>query len=102
MGETKQQEVINLREIASKIKSQRKKFILPLAITFVLSCIYIFSFPRFYNTESKLAPESESASGGSMLGSIASSFGFDLGEMQSSDAINPLLYPDLMEDNAFV
>lgn len=102
MGETKQQEVINLREIASKIKSQRKKFILPLAITFVLSCIYIFSFPRFYNTESKLAPESESASGGSMLGSIASSFGFDLGEMQSSDAINPLLYPDLMDDNAFV
>ena len=37
-----------------------------------------------------------------MLGSIASSFGFDLGEMQSSDAINPLLYPDLMDDNAFV
>ena len=102
MGETKQLEVINLREIASKIYSQRKKFILPLAITFVLSCIYIFSFPRFYSTESKLAPESETAGGGGMLGSIASSFGFDLGEMQTSDAINPLLYPDLMDDNAFV
>jgi uncharacterized protein involved in exopolysaccharide biosynthesis len=36
------------------------------------------------------------------LGSIASSFGLDLTDMQSSDAITPLLYPDLMEDNGFV
>jgi hypothetical protein len=36
------------------------------------------------------------------LGSIASSFGIDLTDMQSSDAITPLLYPNLMEDNGFV
>ena len=34
--------------------------------------------------------------------SIASSIGFDFGEAQGTDAITPLLYPDLMEDNAFV
>lgn len=36
------------------------------------------------------------------LGSLASSFGFDLDNLQSDDAITPLLYPDLMEDNGFV
>lgn len=36
------------------------------------------------------------------LGTIASAFGIDFGDMQTSDAITPLLYPDLIEDNAFV
>jgi uncharacterized protein involved in exopolysaccharide biosynthesis len=44
----------------------------------------------------------ENNMGGGTLGSLAASFGFDLGEMQTSDAITPLLYPDLMEDNGFV
>lgn len=101
--EEKKKEVINLRDITRKIIQQRRKFYLPLAITFVLSCVYIFSQPRYYTTEASLAPEMESSLGaGGTLGSIASSFGIDLGEMQTSDAITPLLYPDLMEDNAFV
>lgn len=103
MEEKKQAEVINLRDITNKIIQQRKKFYLPLAITFALSCVYIFSLPRHYATEASLAPEMESSLGaGGTLGSIASSFGIDLGDMQTSDAITPLLYPDLMDDNAFV
>jgi len=39
---------------------------------------------------------------GGALNSIASSFGFDLSEMQTSDAITPMLYPDLMDDNGFI
>ena len=49
-----------------------------------------------------LAPEMGGDFEGGTLGSLASSFGFDLGMGQSMDAISPLLYPDLMEDNAFV
>lgn len=101
--EDKKKEVIDLRDITRKIIQKRRKFYLPLAITFVLSCVYIFSLPRYYTTEARLAPEMESSLGaGGTLGSIASSFGIDLGEMQTSDAITPLLYPDLMDDNAFV
>ena len=101
--EEKKKEVINLVEVVRKIYSKRRKFFLPLSITFVLSCVYIFSLPRYYMTDASLAPEMESSLGaGGTLGSIASSFGIDLGEMQTSDAITPLLYPDLMEDNAFV
>ena len=36
------------------------------------------------------------------MGSIASTFGFDLDKISTSDAITPLLYPDLMDDNGFV
>ena len=49
-----------------------------------------------------MAPEAEGSIAGGTLGSIASSFGFDLSDMETSDAITPMLYPDLMEDNGFV
>lgn len=95
-------EVIDLRVVFKKIWEKRKLFLKIWAIVFVVSCIYILGVPRYYTTEVKLAPEMENGLGNSTLGSMASSFGFDLGNMQTSDAITPLLYPDLMEDNGFV
>jgi len=103
MEETKKQaEVIDLRAVASKIWKNKKLFYKTLPIAFVLSCVYILSIPRYYTSDVKLAPEMENSMGGGTLGSIAASFGFDLSDMQTSDAITPLLYPDLMEDNKFV
>ncbi|MBR4731012.1 MAG: chain-length determining protein [Prevotella sp.] len=99
---SKQIEVINLKEVIKKIIANKKDFYLPLAIVFVLSCIYIFSKPRYYQTDAKIAPEMSNSMAGGALGSLAASFGFDINDMQTSDAINPLLYPDLLEDNAFV
>lgn len=98
----KQPDVIDLRLIAKKIWANKQLFYKTLPIAFVLSSIYIFSIPRYYTSEVKLAPEMENSMGSGTLGSIAASFGFDLSDMQTSDAITPLLYPDLMEDNAFV
>lgn len=98
----KQPEVIDLRLVIKKIWANKRLFYKTLPITFVLSCIYIFSLPRYYTSQVKLAPEMENNMGGGTLGSLAASFGFDLSEMQTSDAITPLLYPDLMEDNGFV
>ena len=95
-------EVIDLRVVAKKIWDNRRLFYKVLPITFVLSCIYIIGVPRTYDTQAMLAPEMENSLSGGTLGSIAASFGFDLSEMQTSDAITPLLYPDLMEDNGFV
>lgn len=94
--------VIDLREIFKIIKERRKTFYKVLPIAFVLSCIYILGIPRYYSTNSKLAPEMENSMSSGTLGSLASSFGIDLSNMESSDAITPLLYPDLMEDNGFV
>ena len=98
----KKQEVIDLRVVAKKIWKEKKLFYKTLPIAFVLSCIYILSIPRYYTSDIMLAPELGGSMGGGTLGDIASSLGFDLSEMQTSDAITPLLYPDLMEDNKFV
>ena len=103
MEEKKELEVIDLRVVFNKIWSRRKLFYKVLPITFVLSCAIILCVPRYYTSSLSLAPEIGNSSGmGGSLGSLASSFGLDFGAMETTDAINPMLYPDLMEDNGFV
>ena len=97
----KNPEVIDLRLIVKKTWENRRLFYKVLPIVFIISCIYIFSIPRYYNSETKLVPEIGNSMGGGALGDLASSFGIDLGQMETSDAISPLLYPDLLEDNGF-
>lgn len=93
---------IDYRLVWKKIKERKRLFYKTLPTAFIIACIYSLSIPRYYTTETKLAPEMDSSIPGGALGSIASSFGFDLSDMQTSDAITPLLYPDLMEDDGFV
>lgn len=100
--DNKEMDVIDLRLIFHKIMEKKKVFFITLPIAFVLSCAIILCVPRYYTSNTMLAPEMESSMGGGTLGSIASSFGIDLSQAQGTDAISPLLYPDLMSDNAFV
>jgi capsule polysaccharide export protein KpsE/RkpR len=93
---------IDYRAVYREILKRKSLFFKVLSITFVLSILYILCIPRYYTTDTKMAPEAESSIPGGTLGSIASSFGFDLSDMETSDAITPMLYPDLMEDNGFV
>lgn len=95
-------DVIDLRNVAKKIIANKKLFYKTLPIAFVVSSALILCVPRYYTSSVKLAPEIGGNNMGGTLGSIASSFGFDLSDMQTDDAISPLLYPDLMEDNGFV
>jgi len=98
----KNPEVIDLGLIIKKVFKSKKLFLKTLPAAFVLSSLYIICFPRYYSSQIKLAPELENSGAGGAITSIASSFGIDLGEMQTSDAITPLLYPDLLEDNGFI
>ena len=93
---------IDLKKVVRKLKEKKRVFFITMPLVFVLSCIYVFSLPRYYSTELMLAPEMDNSVPGGALGSLASSFGFDLSSMQTTDAITPLLYPDLMDDNGFV
>ena len=96
-------EVIDLRIIFSKIWAKKRLYYIVLPIVFALSCAYIMCIPRTYTSSLSLAPEISNTSNiGGTLGSLASSFGIDLGNMETTDAINPMLYPDLMDDNGFV
>lgn len=98
----KKNDIIDLREIISILLQRKKLFGIVIIITFILASILIVLVPRTYTCTVKLAPEAEGTSGGGALSSIASSFGFDLSNMESSDAIFPLLYPELFESNDFI
>ena len=101
--EEKKEDSIDVGRLIKKVWARKWLMLKAIGIAFVLSVLIILCVPRTYSSSSKLAPEMSSGSAASdMLGSLASSFGFDLSQMQTSDAISPLLYPDLMEDNGFV
>ena len=93
---------IDLAVLARKLFDEKRTFVKPLGIVFVLSCLYIFSLPRYYSSEVKLAPEMEGSLADGAISNIASSFGMDLGAMTTSDAIYPELYPELLKTNDFV
>ena len=100
--QNKNSEVIDLREVFLNLWRKKKTFIWVWVITIILSALIIFPVPRYYTTEVKLAPEMDNGMSGSALGSIASSMGFDLGSVQTSDAIYPMLYPELFDTNDFI
>lgn len=80
-------------------------YVITLPIVLVLSALYIFDEPRTYTSSTTMAPEIADASllgSAGSLSSIAESFGISLDQGQGTDAITPLLYPDLMNDNGFV
>lgn len=94
--------ILDIRVICKKVMAYKKVFAITLPAVFVISCLLVISVPRTYTTDISLAPEIETASVGGSLSSIASTFGIDLNDMQTTDAITPFLYPDLMNDNRFV
>ena len=102
MAENKELEVINIRQILKVLWKGRKTYYKTLPAVFLISCIYIVFVPRYYTCSVMLAPETEAPNTSGMLGSLASSFGFDIGSLANQDAISPTLYPDLMKSNDFV
>lgn len=97
----KNKNTIDLAEIVKTLYRKKKTFFILWPIVAVLSCIWVFPQPRYYDCSVSLAPESadENIAGG--LSSLASNFGVSLGS-NGSDAIYPTLYPELMESNRFV
>ncbi len=90
--------------IFKAIAKHKWLYIIIIPVVFVLSCLYILNEPRTYSSSTTMAPEVADASSlkNGSLSSIAESFGLDLSNTQSIDAISPLLYPELMNDNGFV
>lgn len=97
----KNKDIIDITEIFRQLKAHTRTFLIVLPIVFVLSCIWIFPQPRYYKSEVTLAPEMNGEDIGGGLASVASQFGVNIGS-SSSDAIYPLLYPDVVSSNEFV
>lgn len=97
----KEKDIIDLGKIASLLWAKRKVFYIVLPIVFALSCLWIFPEPRYYTCEVKLAPEGGEDNAGS-LASVATSLGLTLYGTGASDAIYPMLYPELFESPEFI
>ena len=95
-------EVIDLRDVFKKIFSRKKLFLKVWVVTFILSCIWVLPQPRAYMSEVSMVPENTSEMSGGMLGTLASSFGVNIGNMETSDAFYPELYPDVVSTNEFL
>lgn len=100
--ENNENNIIDLKKIFTTLWEQRKVFYWVWPITFVLSAALILCVPRKYQSSVVLAPEGSSESGLGALGGLASSFGFNLGSLGSSDAIYPTIYPDLVASPDFL
>lgn len=88
--------------IWSDIKKNRRLYYIVLPITFIVAAIIAFSIPNYYKCTVMLAPELNGAKSGGGLSGLASSFGINLGSANTgADAINPTLYPDLMNSVTF-
>lgn len=97
------EDLIDLGKLGKKVWAKKMLMLKALGIAIVLSSLIILCVPRTYSSGSKLAPEIVSSGGiSSTIGSLAESFGIEMSQIETSDAISPLLYPDLMEDNGFV
>lgn len=101
MEEKKEKDTIDLGLIAKTLYEKRKKFFIMWPIVAILSILWIIPQPRYYKCSVSLAPETNGDDMGGGLASMASSFGINLGG-NGSDAIYPLLYPDLLESNKFI
>ena len=102
MEQNNSQQVIDLTKIFHILWDKRRTFFKVWAVTFVLSCIWIFPQPRYYTASVKLAPEMGGDQGMGSLSTLASSFGISVGGNDSKDAIYPLLYPELFGNPEFI
>lgn len=94
---------IDFEKIFKDLLKHKSLYYKVLPIAFLLAALFSLSLPDYYSCTVKLAPElgSNVKTGGSLAG-LASSFGINLGgASRSSDAINPMLYPDLMNSVDF-
>lgn len=95
---------VDFGRIYRVLQRNRRLYYIVLPISFLLAAFVMICVPNYYICTVKLSPElSNRTSSSNSLASLASSFGVKLGNVMgnSSEALFPTLYPDLMESVDF-
>lgn len=93
----------DLLKMIGKLISEWKFISVVTACFAVFGVVIALSTVRSYTTEVVVAPESSSSSfSASGIGSLASMVGIDFGMADGSDAIYPMLYPDIVSSLPFL
>lgn len=91
--------VILLFQVLKKYKKLYRKV---LVVTFAAVAFITLCLPNYYKCTVMLAPELSGSKGNSSLSSLASNLGVNLSAANlGSDALVPMLYPDLMNSVSF-
>lgn len=101
MADTQNNNTFSHRTMWDLLMAKRKSFYWGLSITFIVSSVLILSIPRYWKSKVTLSPETSTGSLGG-IGSLASSFGLDVGSNGAEDAIHPNLYPEVVKSKAFL
>ena len=99
-----QQSPIDILNIIKKLWAARRLYVIILPTVLVVTYLLTLLVPRYYKCTVELAPESTDGSANNSLSSLASSFGLGgLGKLGGGeDAINAMLYPDLLKSPNFI
>lgn len=97
-----EEQEIDLLELAGKVWAERRLVLKWCGVAVVVALIVGFSIPKEYTTTVMLAPEVEGGSrslGG--LSALAGMAGINVDASESSDALYPELYPDIVSSVGF-
>ena len=92
---------LDLGKYVRILRTNWKKILLWTLGAFVLGCFIAVGIPRKYKVTSKIAPELSSTAT-NRLSTMAALTGFSSAVLGSTDAVYPMVYPDLVKSPAFV
>ena len=95
---------IDFGKIFQDLLKHKRLYYKVLPVTFVVAAIIALSIPNYYKCMVKLSPELTSSRSSSGLASLASSFGFNIGQGaggMGTEALFPTLYPELVNSTDF-
>lgn len=96
-----QYDEIDIMELLRKLLKEWKLILKWCGVAAVVGLVIGFSIPKQYTVTTKLAPEVVSKSG-SLSSSLASMAGINLNNLNTSDAVYPELYPEIVSSTPFV
>ena len=95
--------VISLLELAQFLRVRFLKIALITLVFMVLGIVWAFTRPVEFTGSVRVLPELEVKGGGTLskLGSLAGLAGIDLNDVNSTDAVRPDLYPNVLQSTPF-
>ena len=97
-----QEDEIDIMELVRKLLKDWKLLLKWGVIAAVVGVRIGFGIPKEYTSSAVMAPEIASKSGSSSLSSLASLAGINLGNMSTTDAMYPELYPQIVSSRPFM
>lgn len=89
-------------ELAKNTFRHLRTILIAWCVMFVVSCLIILPIPRYYTCTMTLAPETVGSGMNGTIASLANSFGLNVGNGATADAISPDLYPELLQSPQFL